>query len=68
VTPDAVGELTERLDTDDPAALADYLTVVFEGLQASAQSLGPAGPAKAGLRLVEVLLESTAGQDRSSAA
>ncbi|WP_049563741.1 TetR/AcrR family transcriptional regulator [Nonomuraea sp. SBT364] len=53
---ESIGELTARLGVRDPAALADHLTLVFEGLNASGQSLGPEGPAKRARGLVEVLL------------
>ncbi|MEW9554853.1 TetR/AcrR family transcriptional regulator [Nonomuraea sp. NPDC050783] len=55
---ETLGELTGRLGADDPAEMADHLTVVFEGLHASGQSLGPAGPAKRVRGLVEMILST----------
>jgi AcrR family transcriptional regulator len=42
---DRFGQLTAGLPVTDPAALADELTVIFEGANASAQALGAGGPA-----------------------
>uniref|UniRef100_UPI003F4927C1 TetR/AcrR family transcriptional regulator n=1 Tax=Nonomuraea bangladeshensis TaxID=404385 RepID=UPI003F4927C1 len=53
---ETLGELTSRLDVDDPAQLADHLTLVFEGLHASGQSLGSQGPAMQARSLVETIL------------
>ncbi|MFI6484294.1 TetR/AcrR family transcriptional regulator [Nonomuraea sp. NPDC050663] len=53
---ETIGELTARLDIDDPGQLADHLTLVFEGLHASGQSLGPQGPAKQARSLIEKLI------------
>jgi AcrR family transcriptional regulator len=50
------GELTEKLDVDDPAALADHLSLIIDGMLAVAQSLGPDGPAKSARRLAEAIL------------
>lgn len=57
---DSIGELTDRLRVDDPAAIADQLTLVLEGLQASSQALGPSGPARQARRLAESILASAA--------
>ncbi|ONI84648.1 TetR family transcriptional regulator [Saccharothrix sp. ALI-22-I] len=57
---DRLGELTARLGVDDPAALADQLTLIFEGLHASSQSLGAQGPAKHARRLAEAVLSAVA--------
>jgi len=51
-----IGDLTSQLQVNDPAELADYLMLVFEGMLATAQSLGPGGPAKQARRLAEALL------------
>jgi AcrR family transcriptional regulator len=55
-----LGELTAALaDTapvDDPAALADHLALVMEGVYASAQALGADGPARRARALAEMLL------------
>lgn len=50
------GELTEQLDVDDPAVLADHLSLIVDGMLAVAQSLGPDGPAKNARRLAEAIL------------
>ncbi|WP_067831972.1 TetR/AcrR family transcriptional regulator [Actinomadura kijaniata] len=55
-----MSELTGQLGVEDPAELADHLTLVFEGLNASAQSLGAGGPAKRVRTLVETILSSAA--------
>lgn len=56
------GELTGRLGVDDPARLADRLTLVMEGLFASGQALGPNGPAKQARQLAEALLPPAAAE------
>jgi hypothetical protein len=48
------------IEADDPAELADHLTLVLEGLLAASQSLGPAGPAKQARRLAEAILSTAA--------
>jgi AcrR family transcriptional regulator len=52
----------ERMCTDmgarDPAALADGLFLLLEGAQASTQSLGHDGPARAFVRTAEALIEA----------
>lgn len=60
-----IAELTERLGVDDPAELADHLTLVVEGVHASGQALGPAGPAKRARRLAEVILSTAPRPNRS---
>jgi AcrR family transcriptional regulator len=62
-----LGELTDRLarttPVDDPAVLADRLALVFDGVNASAQSLGADGPARQARGLVEAILAgATAGR------
>lgn len=57
-----IGELTAQLNARDPAELADHLTLVFEGMLAAGQSLGPGGPARQARRLAEVILASAAEQ------
>ncbi|MFI6512065.1 hypothetical protein ACIBCT_31065 [Streptosporangium sp. NPDC050855] len=57
---ETMGELTGRLGVDDPGEVADHLTLVFEGLHASGQSLGPQGPARRARSLVELILSATA--------
>ncbi|WP_206059648.1 hypothetical protein, partial [Nonomuraea zeae] len=54
------------LTADNPTELADHLTLVFEGLHASGQSLGPQGPAKHARTLVEKLLTTTTPQPNTS--
>lgn len=55
-----LGELTDDLASitpvGDPAALADQLALVVEGVYASVQSLGPEGPARQARVLAEMLL------------
>ncbi|MGK5550156.1 TetR/AcrR family transcriptional regulator [Actinomadura kijaniata] len=53
-----MGELTGQLGVEDPAEMADHLTLVFEGLNATAQSLGADGPARRVRSLVETILSS----------
>ncbi|MFI6031980.1 TetR/AcrR family transcriptional regulator [Amycolatopsis magusensis] len=53
-----IGELTARLEVDEPGALADHLTLVFEGVNASGLSLGADGPARQSRKLVELLLST----------
>ena len=59
------GELTDELAqttaVSDPIALADQLTLVFEGVNASVQALGADGPARRARTLAETLL-ATAGR------
>lgn len=58
-----VGELTAQLsDVDDPETLADQLTLVIEGVNASTQSLGADGPATKARLLAETLLADAMGQ------
>ncbi|TMR21610.1 TetR/AcrR family transcriptional regulator [Nonomuraea zeae] len=59
---DTISQLTHQLTADNPTELADHLTLVFEGLHASGQSLGPQGPAKHARTLVEKLLTTTTPQ------
>jgi AcrR family transcriptional regulator len=61
-----IGELTERLAVDDPAELADYLMLVLEGLNSSAQSLGMRGPAGRARRLFESILSTAAPASNES--
>jgi AcrR family transcriptional regulator len=51
-----LGELTARLEDTDPAALADQLWVLVEGVYAAAQSCAADGPAQQVRALVESLL------------
>ena len=51
-----IGELTARLGVKDPAALADQIFLVMEGVYASVQSHGADGPARQAHGLVEALL------------
>ncbi len=62
----SIGELTGRLGVDDPAELADHLTLVLEGLLASGQALGPDGPAKQARRLAESILPAATPRPDSS--
>ncbi|MEY9933445.1 hypothetical protein ABH926_008100 [Catenulispora sp. GP43] len=56
-----LGELTGALAVEDPAGLADRLTLVLEGMLASGHALGPDGPAGQGRRLAELLLPPPPG-------
>jgi len=55
-----IGELTEALakttPVDDPAALADRVALIMEGVWASARALGADGPARQARTLVETPL------------
>src|SRR3954447_8309416 len=51
-----VGELTERLDVDEPGELADDLTLILEGMLASGQALGADGSAAHARPLAEAML------------
>ena len=57
---DRLGELTDELAATtpigDPAALADQLALVVEGVYASVQALGVDGPARRGRALAETLI------------
>ncbi|WP_131742635.1 TetR/AcrR family transcriptional regulator [Actinomadura roseirufa] len=55
-----LGRLTARLGAGDPAGLADHLTLVVEGMLASAQALGPDGPSARGRELAEMVLAAAA--------
>jgi AcrR family transcriptional regulator len=57
-----IGRLTSELaEVDDPAALADHLTLILEGVYASIQALGAAGPARRARALVDSLLPPERG-------
>jgi hypothetical protein len=64
--PTLAAELTDRLEADDPAELADHLTLVLEGLLAASQSLGPGGPAKQARRLAEAIHSTAAPRSNES--
>ncbi|WP_205718110.1 TetR/AcrR family transcriptional regulator [Actinomadura soli] len=52
-----LNELTRQLDhVEDPALLADHLTLIMEGAYASVQALGIDGPARQARVLVETIL------------
>jgi hypothetical protein len=57
-----LGELTDALAATepigDPEALADQLAVVMEGVYASAQALGAAGPARRARAIAETLMDA----------
>jgi AcrR family transcriptional regulator len=55
-----IGELTAAMQVDDPASLADDLTLVMEGVYASVQALGANGPARRARALVEAMLDGAA--------
>ena len=52
------GELTAQLAVNDPAAPADQIFLVMEGVYASVQSHGADGPARQARGLVEALLKT----------
>jgi AcrR family transcriptional regulator len=52
-----VDELAADTEVEDSSALADQLALVMEGVYASAQALGPDGPARHAQRLVRRLLQ-----------
>lgn len=58
-----LGELTDELaqtaPVDDPAALADGLALLVEGVYASAQALGDDGPAARARTMAEALLATS---------
>ncbi|MEW9533202.1 TetR/AcrR family transcriptional regulator [Microbispora sp. NPDC049125] len=57
-----VRHLAEVETVEDPDALADQLTLIIEGMNASAQALGVDGPARRARAMAEVLLDAaTAG-------
>jgi AcrR family transcriptional regulator len=49
-------ELAESVAVPDPAALADQLALIMEGVYASVQALGTDGPARQARALVEAIL------------
>ncbi|MEW9556460.1 TetR/AcrR family transcriptional regulator [Nonomuraea sp. NPDC050783] len=55
-----VKELAEVSQVGDPAALADHLTLIMEGVYASVQALGAGGPARRARSLVEAILPPAA--------
>ena len=62
-----VRELASTTRLRDPEALADRLALVAEGMYASVQALGPAGPAAHGRTSAEALIDATSrGKARSS--
>jgi hypothetical protein len=55
------GELTERLGVADPKTLADQLSIIWEGTNATAQALGADGPPASTRPLVTAILDHHAG-------
>jgi len=55
-----IGELTAQLGTGATAELADRLPLVFEGMLATGQALGPDGPARQARNLAEAILTAAA--------
>jgi hypothetical protein len=51
------GELAERLGVADPKALADQLSIIWEGTNSTAQALGADGPPTSTRPLVVALLD-----------
>ena len=58
---DLVGELAHEAPIPDPAALAEHLVLVAEGIYGSAQVSGGGGPAREGQRCAESLIECACG-------
>lgn len=63
-----VGELARTTPLQAPAALADGLALVAEGVYGSVQALGPSGPAAHGRALAEALLNSIDETERAGRA
>jgi hypothetical protein len=57
---DRFRQLPAELPVADPAGLADELTLVYEGANASAQALGAGGPAGRAPALARVVLAAAA--------
>lgn len=57
---DTIAELTGQLGVSNPTQVADHLTLALEGLLATGQALGPAGPAKEARHLAETILAAAA--------
>jgi AcrR family transcriptional regulator len=55
---DQLAGLTSQLGVDDPDALADHLTLVFEGTYASTQALGATGPAGRARHVAQTLIDT----------
>lgn len=55
-----VRELAQDTPIADPAALADELALIAEGIYGSVQSLGASGPARLGRTCAEILLDVAA--------
>ena len=59
-----VDELALETKLSDPAALAEQLALVAEGIYGSVQSLGATGPAKQGRACVEALIDCSVVQKK----
>jgi hypothetical protein len=57
--------LAEEMDAVDPAALADQLMLVMEGVYATVQAFGADGPATRARALVELLLKVESTEDKA---
>lgn len=55
------GDLAAETPVTDPAALADQLAIVMEGVYASVQALGAGGPARQARRAAETLIDAATG-------
>ena len=60
------GELAETSPIDDPAALADELALLMEGVYASAQASSAEGPAARARALAEALTDAPQNQQRDT--
>jgi AcrR family transcriptional regulator len=55
-------DLAAETPVGDPAALADQLALVMEGVYASVQALGAEGPARQARRTAETLIDTATGR------
>ncbi len=55
-------DLADETPVGDPAALADQLALVMEGVYASVQALGADGPARQARRAAETLIDTATGR------
>ena len=55
-------DLADETPVGDPAALADQLALVLEGVYASVQALGADGPARQARRAAETLIAAASGR------
>jgi AcrR family transcriptional regulator len=63
---DLVDRLAATRTVADPEVLADQLTLVVEGVNASVQALGADGPARQARALAELILDATVGTEQDT--